>query len=123
MYFNDDMFLTAPVTKEMFFKNDLPRDTFALNVICYGKDTAGLFNTNDMMVEVAVIKTAKPSPWHQQRSSQNIFHPVLWMKPFFPIFFLLYYLDVTPAIEAIRGQNYKMVCLNDTGATTEWENI
>ena len=26
VYFNDDMFLTAPVTKEMFFKNDLPRD-------------------------------------------------------------------------------------------------
>lgn len=50
VYFNDDMFLTAPVKEETFFRQGLPRDTFALNVICYGADTAGLFNTNDMML-------------------------------------------------------------------------
>lgn len=50
VYFNDDMFLTNTVKETDFFKNGLPRDSFALNVICYGSDTAGYFNTNDMMV-------------------------------------------------------------------------
>ena len=191
VYFNDDMFLTAPVTTEMFFKNDLPRDTFALNVICYGKDTAGLFNTNDMMVVNTyfdkviqqkkywkkwfhpkngmknVLRTALLMPWRwfggfyyghlpecylkdtleevwekeeaaldftcQSRFRENTnvnqwvfkywqlakgtFEPISWKRG--KCFHI--HEDVTPAIEAIRGQNYKMVCLNDTGATTEWE--
>ncbi len=149
VYFNDDMFLTAPVTKEMFFKNDLPRDTFALNVICYGKDTAGLFNTNDMMVVNTyfdkviqqkkywkkwfhpkngmknVLRTALLMPWRwfnqwvfkYWQLAKGTFEPISWKRG--KCFHI--HEDVTPAIEAIRGQNYKMVCLNDTGATTEWE--
>ena len=33
VYFNDDFFLTAPVKKDFFFKNGLPCDTAALNII------------------------------------------------------------------------------------------
>lgn len=35
VYFNDDMFITAPVSKEVFFKNGLPCDSAVLNVHCY----------------------------------------------------------------------------------------
>ena len=35
VYFNDDMFLTAPVSEETFFKNGLPCDSGVLNVHCY----------------------------------------------------------------------------------------
>ena len=35
VYFNDDMFITAPVSKDVFFKNGLPCDSAVLNVHCY----------------------------------------------------------------------------------------
>lgn len=38
VYFNDDTFITAPVSKEIFFKNDLPCDSAVLNVHCYAPD-------------------------------------------------------------------------------------
>lgn len=38
VYFNDDMFLTAPVSQETFFKNGLPCDSAVLNVHCYSPD-------------------------------------------------------------------------------------
>ena len=38
VYFNDDMFLTAPVSEETFFKNGLPCDSAVLNVHCYSPD-------------------------------------------------------------------------------------
>ncbi len=38
VYFNDDMFLTAPVSQETFFKNGLPCDSGVLNVHCYSPD-------------------------------------------------------------------------------------
>lgn len=34
VYFNDDMFITAPVSREFFFKNGLPCDSAVLNVHC-----------------------------------------------------------------------------------------
>lgn len=76
VYFNDDMFLTAPVKKENFFKNGLPRDTFALNVICYGADTAGLFNTNDMMV----VNTHFNKVIQQKKYWKKWFSPANGMK-------------------------------------------
>lgn len=44
VYFNDDMFITAPTTEQDFFVNGKPCDTFALDCICFNKDSAGFFN-------------------------------------------------------------------------------
>ena len=44
VYFNDDMFITAPTKPEDFFKDGKPCDTFALDCICFNKDSAGFFN-------------------------------------------------------------------------------
>lgn len=50
VYFNDDIFLNAPVKPEDFFKNGLPCDTAAQNCIFFGKDSAGFFHGADIMV-------------------------------------------------------------------------
>lgn len=50
VYFNDDMFITAPTKPEDFFKNGKPCDTFALDCICFDRDTAGFFNGADVTV-------------------------------------------------------------------------
>lgn len=48
VFFNDDMFITKPVSEEDFFKNGIPCDTFGLNIIMFNKGTAGFFNANDV---------------------------------------------------------------------------
>ncbi|MBQ1187227.1 MAG: stealth conserved region 3 domain-containing protein, partial [Clostridia bacterium] len=50
VYFNDDMFFTAPVKPEDFFKNGKPCDIAALDCIFFGKDSAGSFNGSDITV-------------------------------------------------------------------------
>lgn len=50
VYFNDDMFLTAPVQPSDFFRNGLPCDTFALNAIFFGKDSVGSINGNNISI-------------------------------------------------------------------------
>lgn len=50
VYFNDDMFITQPMKPEDFFNKGLPCDTFAMNAIYFGKDSAGFFNGADMEV-------------------------------------------------------------------------
>lgn len=79
VYFNDDTFLTAPLKKEDFFHNGLPRDTFALNTICYGADTAGLFNANDM----TVVNTHFDKIVQQKKYWKKWFHPANGLKNVF----------------------------------------
>lgn len=43
VYFNDDMFLTAPTKETDFFKNDLPCDTAVLNALCFGASSEVLY--------------------------------------------------------------------------------
>ena len=50
VYFNDDMFITAPTKPEDFFKDGIPCDTFALDCICFNKDSAGFFNGADVSI-------------------------------------------------------------------------
>ena len=50
VYFNDDMFITAPTQPEDFFKDGKPCDTFALDCICFNKDSAGFFNGADVSI-------------------------------------------------------------------------
>ena len=50
VYFNDDMFITAPTKPEDFFVDGAPCDTFALDCICFNKDSAGFFNAADVTI-------------------------------------------------------------------------
>lgn len=50
VYFNDDMFLTASMSREDFFKSGCPCDTYAMNAIYFGPDSAGFFNGSNMEI-------------------------------------------------------------------------
>ena len=50
VYFNDDMFINRPMQPEDFFVNGKPCDTFSLDCIYFGKDSAGPYNGNDLSV-------------------------------------------------------------------------
>ena len=50
VYFNDDMFLINKVKPEEFFVNDFPCDTYGLNCIYFGHDSAGHFNGSNMEI-------------------------------------------------------------------------
>ena len=50
VYFNDDMFITNHVDETDFFKKDKPCDTFGLNCIYCGHDSAGHFNGSNIEV-------------------------------------------------------------------------
>ena len=47
VYFNDDVFITRPVSPEFFFENGLPKDLFALRIINYKSDNKNAFKTDD----------------------------------------------------------------------------
>lgn len=59
VYFNDDMFLTKPAKPEDFFKNGKPRDTFGLNCVYFGHDSAGHFVGSDLEVINTAFKDQK----------------------------------------------------------------
>ena len=94
VYFNDDMFINAPMQPEDFFVNGLPCDTFALDCIYWGKDSAGPYNGNDM----AVINTYFPKKkalkenwkkWFKLRYGLNNLYKTLVLCPWrwFPGFY------------------------------------
>ncbi|MBQ3969978.1 MAG: Stealth CR1 domain-containing protein [Clostridia bacterium] len=94
VYFNDDMFITAPTKPEDFFKNGLPCDTFALDCICFNKDSAGFFNGANITVinehfdkDKAVRKDFKK--WFNPKNRfKNIIRTVLLMPwHWFPGFY------------------------------------
>ena len=48
VYFNDDMFLTAPTEENYFFKDGKPCDEFILDAVYFSPDSAGAYNGNDL---------------------------------------------------------------------------
>ncbi len=50
VYFNDDMFINRPMKPEDFFVDGKPCDTFAMDCIYFGKNSAGPYNGNDLAV-------------------------------------------------------------------------
>ena len=48
VYFNDDVFLNAPVKPSDFFLHGLPRDIFAQDAIYFGPDSVGAINGNNL---------------------------------------------------------------------------
>lgn len=91
VYFNDDIFLTAPVKPEDFFKNGKPCDTVAQDCIFFGKDSAGPFNGADITVinshfkKKAVIKSNLGKWLTPKNSFRNIVKTLLlYPWPWFP---------------------------------------
>ncbi len=91
VYFNDDMFLTAPVKPEDFFHNGHPKDTYALDCIYFAKKSAGFFNGNDMEIINSRFNRKKVmkehfSKWYSPRNGLKrlIKTAVLSMWPWFP---------------------------------------
>lgn len=94
VYFNDDMFITKPVKPEDFFKNGLPCDTFGLNCIYFGHDSAGHFNGSNMEVintefrNKKAIKKRDFRKWYSPKNGIriNIKTAMLSMWEWFPGF-------------------------------------
>lgn len=93
VYFNDDMFITAPVRPEDFFRNGTPCDTFALNAIYFGKDSVGPINGNNVSIinEHFVKKEAIRKYWRKWFAPVNGFKnlvrtTLLLVWPWFPGF-------------------------------------
>ena len=94
VYFNDDMFLTAPASEETFFKNGLPCDSAVLNVHCYSPDLpiqmiaindAGVINRHFKIKET--IKAA-PMNWLDPLYGKMLFRTLpLMFCPRFPGFY------------------------------------
>lgn len=91
VYFNDDIFLTSPVTPEDFFKNGKPCDTVAQDCIFFGKDSAGSFNGSDITVinshfrKKAVIKNNLRKWLNPKNSFRNVVKTLLlYPWPWFP---------------------------------------
>ncbi len=59
VYFNDDMFITKPTQTTDFFRNGKPCDTFGLNCIYFGHDSAGHFNGSNMEIINTEFKDQK----------------------------------------------------------------
>lgn len=78
VYFNDDLFLTAPVRKNFFFKNGLPRDSAVLNAISTCKIRDIVFNNLDEIErnfkKAAVLKHF--SKWFNPIYGKELFRTV-----------------------------------------------
>lgn len=94
VYFNDDMFLTAPTLPEDFFVNKKPCDTVALDCICFNKDSAGFFNgadvstINDHFSKGEAIKRDFKKWFSPKNGAKNILRTVLLLPwHWFPGFY------------------------------------
>ncbi len=71
VYFNDDMFLTRPVTPERFFRKGLPRDSFGLDSIYFCRDSiAWSIGSN-----IAIINECFPLRQVLRAHGKKVFSP------------------------------------------------
>ena len=94
VYFNDDMFVTAPTEPEDFFINGHPCDTYGLNCIFFVEDSVGHINGSDLeqinnhfKSSKAVIR-ANRSKWYSRKNGfkNNIKTRMLSTWDWFPGF-------------------------------------
>lgn len=193
VYFNDDMFLTAPVTPKDFFRKGLPCDTFAMNAIYFGKDSVGCINGNNVAIinEHFSKKRMLLANWYKWYNPvnrmRNLFRTTLLLPwPWFPGFLYSHtvtnllkstmetvwekeyeeldktcldrfrqktnvnqwlfkfwqlasgsFVPVTPkdkrcyhvketvdaVCRSITNESYKIICINDTGKTVDFETL
>lgn len=86
VYFNDDMFIKAPIKKSQFFKNGLPRDSSVLNV-SNGTGIAKIIINNISIINEHFNKKEvvrlKPLNWFNPKYGKQIFRSILlspWTK-------------------------------------------
>jgi hypothetical protein len=91
VYFNDDMFITDYMKPADFFIDGKPCDTFAMNAIFFGPDSAGTFNGADMEIINAhfeqkhVFKRDFLKWYHPKNGFKNIVRTTLLLAwPWFP---------------------------------------
>ena len=94
VYFNDDMFITAPTKAEDFFKNGKPCDTVAMDCIYFSKDSAGFFNganltvINDHFDKRKAIKKDFKKWFSPKNNLKNLIRTSLLLAwPWFPGFY------------------------------------
>lgn len=94
VYFNDDIFLTAPVKREDFFRQGLPCDNFAMNCIYFGPDSVGHIHACDIEIinkhikKNEVLKKAWTKWFHPQNGKHSLIHSLLLLPwPWFPGFY------------------------------------
>lgn len=94
VYFNDDMFLNHAMKPEDFFKNGLPRDIFGLDCIPFGKNSAGMFNANNVGIindHFNLWECIRQNPWKWLNYRYGIKVPLrtlfLLHKSWFPGFY------------------------------------
>lgn len=86
VYFNDDMFINNFVTEEDFFKNNLPRDTFALDAIYFAPDSAGSYNGNNLEIinkhfnKDKQFKLNKNKYWCKEYGAKNLYRTFVLNK-------------------------------------------
>jgi len=82
VYFNDDMFIKAPISREMFFKNHLPCDSSVMHIL----DGKGI--SNIMANGVAIVNEHfdkrdslkyKPSNWVSPKYGKQVIRSLLLM--------------------------------------------
>lgn len=91
VYFNDDMFLNAPVKAEDFFKDGKPCDTAAVHCIYFADDSAGFFHgadleiINDNFNKRQCIKRDFKKWFDPKNGIKNVFRTcLLFPFPWFP---------------------------------------
>lgn len=94
VYFNDDIFITHPVSKKDFFKKGLPCDTFALNCIFFGYDSVGHIHGSDIEIinkhfkKETLYKTNFWKYFSLQNGWKNVIRTMLLLRwPWFPGFY------------------------------------
>ncbi len=50
VYFNDDVFVVSPTKPDDYFSDGMPKDTFALNTVCFAPDSVGHIIGSDLTV-------------------------------------------------------------------------
>ncbi len=79
VYFNDDMFITSPVSENIYFKKDIPCDSAVLNVHCYSPD---------LPIQMIAINDTGVINSHYQIKKTIRSAPFKWLNPLYGKFFL-----------------------------------
>lgn len=86
VYFNDDMFLTAPCDEDYFFKNGKPCDEFILDAIYFAPDSAGAYNGNNMEI---INKHFNLRKMKKNYTLKQLYYPFYGLKNIYRTFVLI----------------------------------
>ncbi len=87
VYFNDDMFIIRKTSPEDFFKNGNPCDTYGLNCVYFGHDSAGHFNGSNLEVINTEFKNKRElirknrKKWYSRKNGSRILLKTILLNP------------------------------------------